>query len=61
MTRPSWYAVAYDVAGGIRAWSGPHYWSEARRRAERMERDRLVAFAHCTHRMFTLTVDLESR
>lgn len=38
----AWYAVAYDVAGGIHAWRGPMSWSTARHQAAAWERNSLV-------------------
>lgn len=34
----TWYAVAFDVAGGIADWSGPMRWSRARLMARRWDR-----------------------
>lgn len=39
------YAVAYDVAGGIHAWSGPHRWARARGKAMRWEDSECVSRA----------------
>lgn len=43
MTNRQWYAVAFDVAGGIAAWSGPWTWSCARIAAKRLERRETVS------------------
>jgi hypothetical protein len=38
-----WYAVAYDVAGGISCWQGPYRWRRARSRAEKLEQSEYVS------------------
>lgn len=38
----TWYAIAFDVAGGIAEWSGPHRWTAARRLASRWDQSKYV-------------------
>jgi hypothetical protein len=52
-----WYAVAYDVAGGIHAWSGPHRWRRARAKAERFEQSEYVRYAIAQQWMVSLQPD----
>jgi hypothetical protein len=44
-----WFMVAFDVAGGIREWSGPHRWARARKLAIEAERNSLVRIARVQH------------
>lgn len=54
--RPIWYAVAYDIAGGIAAWSGPWSWSRARIAARKLEQPDTVRDSRVTRWMPTLHV-----
>lgn len=52
--RAIWYAVAYDVAGGIAEWMGPLSWSKARTAASEYERVSHVRVARVQRWMASL-------